>query len=487
MSSVFPFVNRALFGTKSSTTAPIQGLRVIAAFIITAGHFAFLAPLFLDHPSQAVEFLISGDTIFLVIYQVTFCLVFLAVDFFFFFSGFFFMSSISRLFGDDRTKPISELVVKRFRFPQYIVSRWMRLIPVHFFISCLFAAMGRQECISSVESIFMGNIFHAPEETVPAFAKNCVIVGWSLGPDFQGHLFILAILALLPTFSGLQKKLWFLSVAQSFYKLFSWIGAGKPLFPSYLNGMDFVTNFEQKAQMARDLGITVGDFNPLLPENIARRVQLREYEPFYASTSLRICPLLVGAAIWLAMRERSYIYRQARRFASLSVTFGLATIALYCYGSMQTNVFQRTGWLETVFECFGRLAISLAIGLIVMTTCSVHKHDTTCAEGRMVHGLQAFLSNRLFILASRGTYAVYLAHILFSGIVANIWPKISREALSHSNVLISGIQLYIVTLVGCIPLLLLEEFALGIRRMVISRLAMFLDKIENKSNSKKDI
>lgn len=87
------------------------------------------------------------------------------------------MRSLTRLFGDDGKKPLSELQVIRPCLSLHIVSRWYRLVPLQFLMACILATSGRRQFISVSELFFVGNFFHLKEDSTISMTKHCNMVG----------------------------------------------------------------------------------------------------------------------------------------------------------------------------------------------------------------------------------------------------------------------------------------------------------------------
>lgn len=146
-------------------------------------------------------------------------------------------------------------------------------------------------------------------------------------------------------------------------------------------------------------------------------------------------------------------------------------------------------WWYTAYQCMGSSFVAAGVGTLVMAVCdsdnssssvkhfspssSARQEDSDDGKGDRVvqHVIRRILGNKLLVGLSRSCYAVYLFHVMFFGAIAGVPPRLlSRDSFTFAGVLATGVKVYVVTVVLCVPVCIIEEACLGIRKRLILRL-----------------
>lgn len=443
------FLSRALVGSCHPSTAPIQGLRVLATLIVHSGHALVFVAILLDQPLHPLHSDPDASSLTKLATSILISLFWYSVDIFFFISGFLALPALVR-------------APRPTRLSIYIIARYLRLAPLYLFIAFLYHMAGQHSCIYPREALFLKNTIHA---SVGASPTSCIGVGWSISVDFQAHI-ALALLAYFFTSPRiLFTALMFISSITTLTRSFAWLYAGAPRRP-FPNIMDIVYTEQYKTILANHLAVTPGNFSLFSPKLMYRRHLHTQYQPLYAAFVHRAAPVFIGAATSLALQHNMvpvlFIRRNPRR--ALAV---VATICLVCHLSTFAYFSESVATYKPLFflyEGFGRYAVSCVTAIIIILTCQLGASPPATP---FLITLRAFLANRLFLILSRYCYSIYLIHPLVSRSFTAMWPPLSKDNFSLNRVHLSGLRWFCVSLLAAVPFCILEEFALMGRRRVL--------------------
>lgn len=141
-------------------------------------------------------------------------------------------------------------------------------------------------------------------------------------------------------------------------------------------------------------------------------------------------------------------------------------------------------WWYTVYQCMGSTLVAAGVGTLVMAVCDSGSSKQSSSSSsrrtlpeeedddrRVQHLIRRVLGNKLLVGLSRSCYAVYLFHVLFFGAISSVPPRLlSRDSFTLGRVLGTGMKVYVVTVLLCVPVCIIEEACLGIRKRLILRL-----------------
>lgn len=426
-------------------TSILTAVRVITNFTVVVGHAMYFIPLALDNP----QFQLLNErgpyepfTCFLLF--IIALIMSYSVDIFLFLSGFLFAHTFCRKVPDQRYTWNHGL--------KHIVNRYLRLFPVYFISWIISASRGKQTCMSPsvlYEGFHMLNL-NPSFANEPLSNVSCVFSAWSMSLDVQSHMLMALVLILLKSNRRTVQLLSFSVVLQIMLRLKFLIELGRPLSqPFNMTFTNIVGSQQVLAEWASTFGIPLR--NVTITDEIVQQSMVLKYDmQMYFSLPLRIAPAFIGFITWYAVQERVAIVRWMERDISrtlITLTFSTlsALTAILVLMSPQHEILPI--WLSFSIESSQRilLIISLAVFVIVVGN---PKNGTT---NYVVRGIRSICTHPIMNPIAGLSYAAYLMHTYLFSLAADIYPKFSHDNLDAWRFLISGIQIYVASLLVALP------------------------------------
>lgn len=460
------FVRRALRSSAPPETAALEGLRVLFNYAVVSGHALFFAGLMLDSPQQAMDALSDRASPYYRPFVASLRMLLYSVDVFLLISGFFLAASLCKTSDDSAAtssdgKPSHKIHLSPYDFLRHIVSRWLRLAPVLTIVSAVIALGGSPNCIGWSEVFFFRNFAKPPE-------ASCVMPSWSTTVDMQSHIVIYLLTLLTPTWSALESILSLSIVSVGLYRTATWFSTGMPRWPFAISIIDFIPSYEERAQVARDLSMKLGNFDASTELASARREVTDRYTPLYFDTALRMAPVMLGVLTFLLMRRDAAIVRAVRKVPNLAAAAAVAVATLFTEWAgvmVQDSRGDSNVMVGAVDEGFARIVVTACVAVIVMVISSNVKGQAPRAKT-----LSWILGNSVMKVLSRSAYVVYVLHPITSGTIGGMWPKMTAEGYKMGPLLFKGFQWYAVTVVASIPFCFIEEAGLIGRRLFMKKI-----------------
>lgn len=451
-------------------TAPIQVLRVVFGLEIVLCHTLIMSGFVLNSHAEAVVLTTALNSVPAVIYTVVDIVRIYAVDPFFFISGFFMASALTRMATQNKnTFGIVSLIC-------YFCNRWLRLVPMYFLASMLAKYLGNPRCINKSELFMTANFMRHANE-------YCLIPGWSTISDLQQQAVILLIAGITRTphkfRSVLPSFIAFVVLARAVF----WLRAGRPIWPPGQSIIDFINTDELKQGAAIRLDLEPGSFNPSSPKAFARLTAARAYDPFYFSLLFRIPSMLLGCLVYSHVQQSSNVVRAIRSKPLLcwcSVGFSFVAMWVTDFFFVQHANGYSGNYLAlimlTAYVASRHALFSGVIALVVVLTCTFkcdklvdgqveqqnkrkEKENTSFARYA-----RALLVNPITMVLSRLSYAIYLIHCNLFALVHKTGPVLSAQTLTQARVLILGVKLYVISGLVALALSVLEQLFFALQQ-----------------------
>lgn len=426
-------------------TSVLTAVRVITNFTVVIGHAMYLMPLALNNPHYQLlneRGPYEPFTCFLLF--ILALIMSYSVDIFLFLSGFLFAHSFCRKTPDQQYTWKHGL--------RHIVNRYLRLFPVYFISWIVSAVRGRETCLSPsvlYEGLHMLS-FNPRLTTEPLSNVSCVFSAWSMSIDVQSHILMAVVLILLKSNRRALQLLSFGVVAQILLRLKFLIDLGRPLTQP-LN-MPF-TNIIGSQQVLKEWASTFGIplRNATITEEIFKQSMVLKYDmQMYFSFPLRIAPSFIGFITWHAVHERIAIVRWMEKDISrtlTTLTFSTLSVltAVLVLMSPQHEILPM--WLSFAIESSQRILLIISLALFVI----VIGNPINGTRNRVVRAIRSICVHPIMDPIAGLSYAAYLMHTYLFSLATDIYPKFSYDNLDAWRFLISGIQIYIASLLVAVP------------------------------------
>lgn len=453
------FLSRSLIGVYDSSTAPLQGLQVISCFIIVMSHAFVLSPILLDSPLHFSE-KITANTFGRVIYESVLVSAVAAVDIFFFISGFLLASNLHYRYLKETRRAYVYTAL------QYILSRWLRLIPIHSLIYFLMSFGSNSRCTGIGELSLL---------KIPNPNSLCVLGGWATQVDFQAHIIISLLFSCLPSVNIAESLAWMLTFLSTAFRIQKLLASGVPSLPFYPNILDYVGNKDELIEFSKLLKLPSSNFNPASPQHFERYRATLQYIPFYYFVEYRAAVLFIGVAVWFSMRYNSSFTRLIRAHPHSSCVFAVGCMLFHAAGILHWY----HGFIfRIIYEGIGRILISIAVGIFVVLTCSVDRSNLPPPTWYL-KWIQNVLGFRYFVFFARFSYVINMTQFFTSFILGTSYPEITKENCGSLRIIIAGLKWYTFTLMIGVPFCMFEEVCMIFRKRLLRFLFPTKDKIKD--------
>lgn len=422
-------------------TSVLNGLRVLANFIVVHSHVFFYITLILDVPQDVFALRGAHEPFMSFLNLLIFVQVTYAVDIFFFLSGFFFAHSFCQ--------KIPSQYYTLTHAMSHISQRFLRLFPVYAIAWSIATARGSNvstDLTVLYEMFYILNL-HPGFGKQPIISLQSVLVAWSMSADMQAHVFMLLVLVL---FKNNRKAMVFLSLATVVQGAMRMKFIANLKHTPYISStmVDIAGNKEVLANVARVTGMPMG--NITITDELTARLptmihdQLLEFSPKF-----RISTAFIGFLTWHIAQQKGNIIRlwiEARPLQSIQASLLTGALTLWC-GLMLSNFNRPPTLIDVVFEGFHRVLFISCVAIFVL----VIGNPGMAVKYRMVNILRNVLSNGVIHRIAPLSYSIYLLHPFLMQIATNVYPTVTKENITLCRLGVSALQVYAASLLLAVP------------------------------------
>lgn len=415
----------------------IQDLRVILNFIVVYGHaFSFIPTINEQLPNIILENINKGTELVITFLTVIISSIFLyAVDIFLLISGFLLAHAFCRKVPDEKYTWRHGI--------HYLINRFLRLFPVHAISWAVASARGRNVCTqpSIVCEFFHLLNFNPDFGKVPFFSVSCLVHGWSLSADFQGHIFIVLVLILLKSRQRTFQVLFVTNIAIVLKRMYFVYQLGRPIVRITSPGatlMTFAASQQVLSNVVQVFGVPAGNFS-LSANDEKYNLLMRNDFKLYNSPHLRVAPVFIEFMTWYAMQRQMAIVRWINRNVSVVLLMSLFTnFSVFVSALVVAELNGSVLWVDILFDGLHRFIFTTSSAAFIIAI----GHTCNADKSSIVRIAQAICSKKLVKWIASLSYAIYLMHLYLQGIAANMSPRFSLEQFKMWRLAVSAIQVY---------------------------------------------
>ena len=502
MGRISTFLRCSLIGSVGGGTTVLEGLRTVFNYFVVSEHVPSMLSVLQDYPPPASAFAAEPKvptwTTILRIIQMVFHLG--AVEVFFVISGFLLGESISISVGDnpnDRTSSKTDIDDHKVSWRaalRHMLKRWLRLLPIKAVCTLLYHLLGKSQCGHWSEFLFIPNLVRDRThwDSSHAHDTQCMFPAWSLYVDLQAHFIILLFLVVTSSWRKTASLSVVLAFLSGIGRGVAWVSVGAPRitqkgpplgFIDSMRGAATVREHARLFGLPRTGNLTLESFDDstLIPDMVFRkREALAKYMSFFGQTHYRCGPLLVGFALWVAMRTASPIVMSLRRRPWAAAFLTACPFAFMMWWITRIFVLDGTettdrelglaGLLTTAFaDGFCRLFFAIGFACVVIVlTCEIAGRQSDAVQKSLpARGFRAAFGNRLVVGLSKMSYPVYLVHPLVTGVTTMFPLYVDKDSLTDGRLLLAGVAVYIASIVVSVPLCVVEEAVQPVRKKLV--------------------